>query len=332
MTQSAYESAAATGLSVVITTCQRPVVSARLARAIASQLSPADELLIVDDARRDGVPFRVAEAGLTECDQVKAIRTYGSGVAVARNRALAEAGRDWIVFLDDDTVPAPSFLSMVRGYVSEPGCDVLTGNVLSHPDSGDTGRLFDERYSLSRGPVSHTFRGRTGTVWSPNDVWRVGVGACMTWRTAELRKLGGFCSELGQGRRFGGSEDLEAFRRALLAGLTIRYEAGLVVQHYAPASRAELAAKMKGYTFALGALAAEVWLSEGRPGMAAHVLRDALVSPWRAAQELARRAVGLTYLPVLPSLLFPVQAAYAFTGYIRRRRAQPGGPGDSGGK
>ena len=332
MTQPAYESAATTGLSVIITTCQRPVVSARLARAIASQLTSADELLIVDDARPDGVLFHVAEAGLTEYNQVKTIQTYGSGVAVARNRALAEAGHDWIVFLDDDTVPPPSFLSMVRGYVSAQECDVLTANVISHPDCGDVGRLFDERYPLSRGPVSRTFRGSTGTAWSPNDVWRVGVGACMTWRTSELRKLGGFVSELGQGRRFGGSEDLDAFRRALLAGLTIRYEAELVVQHYAPTSRAELAAKMEGYTLALGALAAEIWLSEGHLGMAAHVLRDALASPGRAAQELARRAAGLTYLPVLPSLLFPVQAAYAFTGYIRRRRAQPGGPGDSGGK
>jgi GT2 family glycosyltransferase len=332
MTQPAYGPAAITGLSVAITTCQRPVVSARLARSIASQLTPADELLIVDDARPDGVLFDPVRVGLAEYNQVQTIRTYASGVAVARNHALAEASRDWIVFLDDDTVPPPTFLSMVRGYVSAGECDVLTANVVSHPDCGDVGRLFDERYPLSRGPVSRAFRGSTGTAWSPNDVWRVGVGACMSWRTRELRRLGGFVGDLGQGRRFGGSEDLDAFRRALLAGLTIRYEAGLVVQHHAPTSRAELAAKMEGYTLALGALAAEVWLSEGSLGMAAHVLRDALAAPGRAAAELARRAAGLTYLPVMPSLLFPVQAAYAFAGYIRDRRAQPARPGDSGGK
>ena len=305
-------------LTVAVITCQRPGLSVELVGNLASQLGSCDELLVVDDAPAAGVHFPATEISAVDREKVRVLLTCGSGAAQARNKALTEAKNDWILFVDDDVVAPRDFICSVRKILSSDECDIVTGNVVSHPAAGEVGRLFDERYPLSRGQVSRTFHGSTGTFWSPNDVWRVGVGACMAWRTPQLRRLHGFVGTLGQGRRFGGAEDLDAFRRALCAGLTIRYESTLTVQHYPPATRAELESKMVGYTLALGAFAAQVWLSEHRLGMAAHVLNDILSTPKRLAVEMIRKITGRSYLPLRPILMFPFHAAYAFIGYARQ--------------
>jgi GT2 family glycosyltransferase len=296
-------------LTVGIITCCRPIACVNLLSQVMSQGTLSDRVIVVDDAPPESVLFSYHLAG------VQVLRTLGQGAAAARNAVLAACKTEWILFIDDDVSLLDDVLPAIRARIQHPDFDVLTANVLS--GNCEIGRLYDERFPLSRGPGVAVYFGTTGTCWSPNDVWRVGVGACMAWRVESLRRIGGFAVPLGQGRRFGGAEDLEAFRRALRKGLVIRYDGTLVVRHESPRTLGELHAKMRDYALALGAFAAHVWIHERQLGMALHVLRDVLDCPTRTIVESVRKFSGRAHLPIRGVAGFPFLAAKAFVGYLK---------------
>ena len=297
-------------LTVAVITCDRPESAADLVRRLLDQARPSDRIIVVDDAR----PSQRRFDGV---DGAYVVTTGGIGAAGARNAVPLEPPGGWTLFLDDDVIAPPDLLHRIRRRVESTECDVITGNVLSAAVCGEVGLLFDERYPLSRGAAVTRFDGATGTRWSPNDVWRVGVGACMAWRNAALATIRGFPEALGQGRPFGGAEDCAAFRAALLSGCTIVYDGELEVRHYSPRTRGELVAKMRGYGLAEGAFAAHVWRTERRAGMTLHLLSDVAWTPRQVAVELYRRLRGRTYLPLRALAAFPLWAARGFLGYQR---------------
>ncbi|MGH3449492.1 MAG: glycosyltransferase family 2 protein [Haloechinothrix sp.] len=300
-------------LSVVVITCDRPEWCRAMLDSLRGQVSGRDEVLLIDDGRE---PVAAQPMGVSHL-----IRSAGYGAAAARNAGLRLAGNEWILFLDDDVVIPHNFLAEVRRRLRSDELDVLTANVLCHESCGATGDLFDERYSLSRGPGVSTYHGGTGTPSSPNDIWRVGVGAVMAWRTTVLRRIGGFPEDLGQGRRYGGAEDLAAFRAALNAGAIIRYDGSLLVRHRSPTTMAEFVAKMRGYALADGALASHVWLTERDSGMIRHLVRDITRAPLTFLAESCRALVGRTHLPLAPIAAFPWWASRGLLGY--RKSLQP---------
>jgi hypothetical protein len=234
---------------------------------------------------------------------------------------MREASQEWLLFLDDDVSILPDLLAALRARIAESTFDVITMNVRSASSTGPVGALRDDRYPLSRGDSVTLFPGHTGTKWSPEDVWRVGVGAAMAWRLQVLQEIGGFACPLGQGRRYGGAEDLYAFRQALLSGRTIRYDGELVVGHLTPASPVELRRTMRGYALAEGAFAAHVWRTERRLRMAGHLLADVAATPKWWVEELSRAVRGMPHLPLAAIGLFPWRALRGFLGYLRTKPA-----------
>lgn len=306
-------------LTVAITTCRRPVACSALVRSVSAQLGPRDQLVVVDDTPGGAsvhLPGSVATV----------IGTGGRGAATARNAAAAAALHEWTAYLDDDVVVPAGFLGQLRQRLHQPDFDVLTANVRCDPSCGSTGRLFDERYPLSRGDRIVSYRAGTGTRRTPNDVWRVGAGAAMVWRTSVLGAIGGFPEVLGQGRRYGGAEDLAAFRAALLAGYAIRYDGTLVVHHLTPSTRRELLAKMRGYARADGALAGYVWLTRRDAGMLRHLLRDIAGTPRACATELVRALGGRSHLPVGAVASLPWRAMSGFLGFLLTHARGAGAP------
>ena len=295
---------------MAVASCGRLESLASLLESVSPSLHGDDRLIVVDDTSDGSLLLGPGPPAML-------MRSRGVGAGGARNLALAAVEREWIVFVDDDVLPPPGFLDGVRARVATGTFDVLTANVLSDSDSGAVGELFDARYPLSRGASLATYRGTTGTAWSPNDIWRVGVGACMVWRTSTLRAIGGFPPTLGQGRSNGGAEDMAAFRLALQHGATICYDGRLVVWHRSPRTRAELAAKMRAYARAEGAFAAYVWRSERRLGMMAHLMVDIVGTLRRVADELVQRRAGRVHLPITPVAAFPLDALCGFVGYLR---------------
>ncbi len=76
----------------------------------------------------------------------------------------------------------------------------------------------------------------------------------MAFRTAALRRLGGFDPVLGTGTRARGCEDLDICIRVLNAGSRLAYEPRAVVWHRHPDTHAHLRRRAFDYGAALGAM------------------------------------------------------------------------------
>lgn len=83
--------------------------------SVLSQQDPGLEVIVVDDGSRDGSAEWVERA----YPQVRLIRQANQGVAVARNRGVAEASQDWIAFIDADDIWLPGKLRAQRDLLEQ---------------------------------------------------------------------------------------------------------------------------------------------------------------------------------------------------------------------
>jgi glycosyltransferase involved in cell wall biosynthesis len=115
-------------VSVIMPTRDR---AAWLARAIASVTAQSHanwELLVIDDASRDGTAALLAE--LAE-PRLRVLRGDGRGACAARNRGLEAARGSILAYLDDDNLMHPHWLKAVAwAFAGRPEADVLYGAFL----------------------------------------------------------------------------------------------------------------------------------------------------------------------------------------------------------
>jgi hypothetical protein len=115
-------------ISVVLPSRDRAPLLARAIASVAAQSYGGWELLVVDDARRDGTAALLAEAAEP---RLKALRGEGKGACAARNLALAAAAGAIIAYLDDDNMMHPQWLKAVAwAFAARPEIDVLYGAFL----------------------------------------------------------------------------------------------------------------------------------------------------------------------------------------------------------
>jgi glycosyltransferase involved in cell wall biosynthesis len=122
-------------LSVVIPTFNR-LNSLRLTlEALARQTYPTDhyELIVVSDGCTDGTDEFLAEYASQTLCRLRPIRQDNAGPARARNRGIAEATGDVIVFLDDDVEPAPELLAAHAAHHQEDDRIAVIGPMLPDP-------------------------------------------------------------------------------------------------------------------------------------------------------------------------------------------------------
>lgn len=123
-----------TPFSVVIPTHRRPETLFRVLDALGRQDGPPEfEVIVVDDGSEDSTPDRLQ--AFRAPYPLRCLFQENSGPARARNRGVAEARGDVVVFLGDDTVPERAFLAVharthsehaqapiaVLGYTTWPG-------------------------------------------------------------------------------------------------------------------------------------------------------------------------------------------------------------------
>jgi glycosyltransferase involved in cell wall biosynthesis len=85
------------------------------------------EIIVVDDGSRDGTE-EVASGYAKEDSRVRLVRQENKGLAAARNRGLAEAEGEYIVFLDsDDRLVSEALEVGVRELEAHPGCAFVSG-------------------------------------------------------------------------------------------------------------------------------------------------------------------------------------------------------------
>jgi len=95
-------------VSVVIPTRNRRDLVARALECVLYQDEVDLEALVVDDGSTDGTAAFLDGLGDRRVRHLR--NETATGVALARNRGIAEARGDWIAFLDDDDLWAPAKL------------------------------------------------------------------------------------------------------------------------------------------------------------------------------------------------------------------------------
>jgi hypothetical protein len=103
------------------------------------------------------------------------------------------------------------------------------------------------RSSVKGLPEKRTF----GSDFPFRDVGQLGSGAEMSFRTSELRRLGGFDVALGGGTPSRGGEDLASFLDVVSSGRTLVYEPGAIVWHEHPVSEAQFRSTLRSYGIGL---------------------------------------------------------------------------------
>ncbi len=196
-------------ITVGITHYERPDKLLDAVTSILLQDYPSIELLVVDDgskkpqtlAKLDHVERVLARVG------GRLIRQPNAYLGAARNRLIAEAKGDFIVFLDDDNVALPQLVSTLHQAMASSAADIVTAQSIFMP--------VDKRVALiaARGegePVSYVPPGGPISLAPIRNVFGDATGI---YSLAYLKKLGGY-TEL----RNVGHEDFELLARAVFDG------------------------------------------------------------------------------------------------------------------
>jgi GT2 family glycosyltransferase len=240
------------GLSVVICTRDRPDLLQRCLEALAAQISPPAEIVVVDNAAA-GTARAVCQAH----EAVTWVHEPRPGLSRARNAGVRAARGHLLAFTDDDVTVAANWTSEIVRAFDDPRVSAVTGLVrptrletaaqiafefdIGGFTSGDAPVVFDRSFlelTRSMGP----------------QVWRIGAGANMAFRRTLFAQVGGFDERLGAGAA-GCSEDSEFWYRVLSAGGLCLYEPRAVTFHDhrldLPSLRHQLRAYMRGHVAAL---------------------------------------------------------------------------------
>lgn len=118
-------------ISVIVTTYNRPDALRAVLDGLAAQVDRSFEVIVADDGSTEATAELVKEAA----SAVPAALTHvwqddnGFRAGAARNRAAERAAGEYLIFLDGDCVPRPSFVARHRA-LAEPGWMVAGNRVL----------------------------------------------------------------------------------------------------------------------------------------------------------------------------------------------------------
>ena len=122
--------------SVAIVTHNRPFRVDRLLSSLRTQTCRPDEVIVVNNGRNDRTTAVVRNYGASFADAGIDLYQHerdGTNLPDGRNVALEAATGDVICFLDDDTVPAKSWLNGIeRGYEHNRGVVGVGGPSITH--------------------------------------------------------------------------------------------------------------------------------------------------------------------------------------------------------
>ncbi|RMH19061.1 MAG: glycosyltransferase [Acidobacteria bacterium] len=253
-------------LSLVVCTYKRPAEVDRLLAALAGQRRQPDETLVVDasaDDRTAGVVARWRRRGALRRLRHLPAPPEHRGLTRQRNYGIEHAGGDVVAFLDDDTVPEPTYVEEVLAcFARHPGAVGVGGYATNEAcwrrvAAGQPARLStfrfagwerreDRRWRLRRllglapdlppGFIPPAGHGRPITFLPPDGRdYRVEtlVGCAMSFRRSLFERLR--FSPVFEG--YGLYEDLDFSIRALRHGELYLATRARLEHHHAPGGR-----------------------------------------------------------------------------------------------
>jgi GT2 family glycosyltransferase len=288
-------------LSVVIATKDRPWELRRCLEALTGSRYPSFEVIVVDNGSTTPEPAAVAADF-----PVRYVREDRTGWG--RNRGIAEAAHDVIVFTDDDVRPDPCWLDAVGKAFTDPGLAMLTGLVVPTELETPAQVLFELACGgMGKGFRSRRFHRDEMTLAQRVRVQSLGVGANMAFRRTVFESVGMFDPALGPGTAASAGEDLEIFHRVIEAGFQARYEPMALVWHRHRETMPALLEQLRRTGMGYGAYLLTIGRRSpvGRKAVVVHGLLPWIV--WLAGR-FPKRLVGLHPRP-FPLLRAEVRGA-----------------------
>jgi GT2 family glycosyltransferase len=265
--------------SVVVCTRDRPGELARCLASLRAQSLPPRELIVVDNASRDGRTRDVALAA-----QAIYVREDRPGLDFARNAGAQRARTAIVAYTDDDVHLHARWLERLVAAFDRPEIGAVTGLVLPAELATDAQHHFELYWGFGRGYLrrdhdAQRFAAHRDGVFP---AWEVGAGASMAFRREVFDRIGGFDERLDVGRA-GCSGDSEYWYRLLAHGLTCRYEPRAVAYHFHRRTPDALARQIRAY---MRGHAAALLVQHERTGIAANRRRAWIQMPRMYARRL----------------------------------------------
>ncbi|MFP5319119.1 MAG: glycosyltransferase family 2 protein [Acidimicrobiia bacterium] len=204
--------------TVVICTRDRPGFLAQALDGLAGQSCQEFAVLVVDQGGAGPV---VRGAGMP---RVSLLTDRGRGLSRARNLAWRAVETEWVVFLDDDCVPSPTWAEELHRTIESIRDADFIGAAVVPGSTGDGLEGVHVAVSEPRRPGL-----RSGRWVRP---WDIGLGACMAVRRSAIERLGGWDERLGAGSgAFPASEDMDFNYRLLRGGSAAYVSKTIQVEH-----------------------------------------------------------------------------------------------------
>jgi len=176
--------------------------------------------------------------------RVKYQQTTTTGMARARNIAIAQARSSLIAITDDDCIVAENWLASIQAaFQAHPDVAILFGNV--HPAECDTSQGFIPSYCREKERI-------VSDPLSKNDI--DGLGACMALRKEVWKALGGFDEMLGAGGVLKSSSEGDLVIHALHQGHQVCELPAVSVVHHGFRTWAEGEGLIARYWYGTGAM------------------------------------------------------------------------------
>ncbi|MBZ5634688.1 MAG: glycosyltransferase [Acidobacteriia bacterium] len=238
-------------ISVCVCTYKRPDLLKRLLGQLVKQNTGGLftlSIVIVDNDRERSAETVVSELAASTIVPIKYVVESRQNIALARNKAVANAGGDYVAFIDDDEfLTSSTWLLTLFNTVQKFGADGACGPVKPHYEDGTPhwiveGRFYDRR-SYKTGLVIDWRKGITGnTLFNKQVLLSSGDPFRPEFRTGEDQDL--FRRLTGKGHRFIWCHEAMAYetvppvrwkrtfmlRRALLRGGTSPFGAQQVLR------------------------------------------------------------------------------------------------------
>ena len=279
-------------ITVAIPTYNRADFLRQTLAGIAAQHFPREqyEVLVIDNNSTDHTRAVVAEFAEARPAPRHILETQ-QGLDYARNRAIAEARGEIIVFGDDDILVAPDWLAqitvpMLADHLERIGA--VGGEVIPVFPDGLPDWVREWHAPLA-------FRPDLG----PLDPKHSPMGANLAFPKWVFTRLGNFHTALDRaaGNYFSGG-DSEMIRRVRAAGLQVWFSPGAAVKHQMPASRTTFRYARR---HAFDSARSRVIDRAGQPGAAGYLLG-------RLFANIAK-AVGYAVVALLNAIVFRTGAA-----------------------
>jgi len=213
--------------SIVIPVHNNAALTRACLDAVLADLGPDREAIVVDDASSDTTPELLDGYG----DRVRRlIHSRNGGYARACNGGAALAGGEWLVFLNNDTVPRLGWLDALERHAREHSAAAV-GAKLLYPNGAvqHAGVAIGQDgypHNLYAGmPAEHPAVNRSRPLQAV-------TGACLLVERAAFERVGGFDTGF-----VNSLEDVDLCLRLGEAGGEVRYCHEAVVTHMESASR-----------------------------------------------------------------------------------------------